>query len=116
MTESMPFAGIATFLKSPFVPEPAAADGEVVIIGVPYDEGTTGRAGAREGSCAAAALLLRVERKSDEHAERGAADREHRERRAGAECGHKAHDSELGKQECRGARNERGERQDRGPA
>ncbi len=56
MTESMPFAGIATFLKSPFVPEPVAADGEVVIVGVPYDEGTTGRAGAREGPRALRAI------------------------------------------------------------
>jgi agmatinase len=49
MAESMPFAGIATFLKSPFVPEPTTVDGEVAVIGVPYDEGTTSRAGAREG-------------------------------------------------------------------
>ena len=56
MTESMPFAGIATFLKSPFVPEPGAADGEVAVIGVPYDERTTGRAGAREGPRALRAI------------------------------------------------------------
>ena len=42
-------AGIATFLRSPYVPRPTLADGDVGVIGVPYDEGTTGRAGAREG-------------------------------------------------------------------
>ncbi len=52
----MPFGGIATFLKAPFVPEPAATDGEVAIVGVPYDEGTTGRAGAREGPRALRAI------------------------------------------------------------
>jgi agmatinase len=41
--------GIATFLRSPYVVRPTLGDGDVAIIGVPYDEGTTGRAGAREG-------------------------------------------------------------------
>ncbi len=41
--------GIATFLRSPYVVRPSLADGDVAVIGVPYDEGTTGRAGAREG-------------------------------------------------------------------
>jgi agmatinase len=49
MTEPPRFAGIGTFLNSPHVPEPTAADAEVAIIGVPYDEGTTARAGARGG-------------------------------------------------------------------
>ncbi len=52
----MPFGGIATFLKAPFLPEPAATDGDVAVIGVPYDEGTTGRAGAREGPRALRAI------------------------------------------------------------
>ena len=52
----MPFGGIATFLKAPFLPEPAATDGNVVVIGVPFDEGTTGRAGAREGPRALRAI------------------------------------------------------------
>ncbi len=42
-------AGLATFLRSPYVVQPTLADGDVAVIGVPYDEGTTGRAGAREG-------------------------------------------------------------------
>lgn len=45
----MSLAGIGTFLRSPHVPEPTKADGDVAVIGVPYDEGTTARAGAREG-------------------------------------------------------------------
>lgn len=47
MTDSMPFAGIATFFKAPFVAEPTSADGDVAVIGVPWDEGTTARPGAR---------------------------------------------------------------------
>jgi agmatinase len=42
-------AGLATFLRSAYVAQPSLADGDVAILGVPYDEGTTGRAGAREG-------------------------------------------------------------------
>ena len=45
----MPYAGIASFLKAPYVPQPTPADGEVAVLGVPYDEGTTNRAGARLG-------------------------------------------------------------------
>jgi len=56
VSESMPFGGIATFLKAPFVPEPTTTDAEVAVIGVPYDEGTTGRAGAREGPRALRAI------------------------------------------------------------
>jgi agmatinase len=37
------------FLECPSVDDPAASDGNVVVIGVPYDLATTGRAGAREG-------------------------------------------------------------------
>lgn len=52
----MPFAGLATFLQSPHVPEPTAADGDVAVIGIPYDEGTTARAGTREGPRALRAI------------------------------------------------------------
>jgi agmatinase len=56
MSESMPFGGIATFLKAPYVPQPSSADGEVAVIGVPYDEGVTSRAGTREGPRALRAI------------------------------------------------------------
>jgi agmatinase len=56
MGESMPFAGIATFLKAPHVPQPTSSDGEVAIIGIPYDEGATARAGTREGPRALRAI------------------------------------------------------------
>ena len=49
MSEMNPYAGIATFLQTPFVAEPTAADGHVAVVGVPYDEGTTSRPGARYG-------------------------------------------------------------------
>ena len=49
MSENLSFSRIATFLKSPYVARPTAADGEVAVIGVPFDEGTTARAGTREG-------------------------------------------------------------------
>ncbi len=49
MSESMPFAGIATFFKAPYVPFPTRSDGDVAVIGVPYDEGVTSRTGTREG-------------------------------------------------------------------
>jgi agmatinase len=46
---SSPFAGIATFLKAPHVAEPSSADGEVAVLGVPYDGAVTSRTGTREG-------------------------------------------------------------------
>ena len=45
----MPYAGIASFFKAPLVPSPTRADGDVAVLGVPYDEGTTLRSGARMG-------------------------------------------------------------------
>ncbi len=48
-TTQMTYAGVATFFKAPLVPRPTAADGDVAVLGVPYDEGTTNRAGARMG-------------------------------------------------------------------
>jgi agmatinase len=49
MSESMPFAGIGTFLKAPYVPRPTSDDGDVAVIGIPYDEGVTSRTGTRGG-------------------------------------------------------------------
>jgi len=47
---SMPFAGIPTFLKAPFVDEPEnLPGGSIGVIGVPLDEATTNRPGARFG-------------------------------------------------------------------
>lgn len=47
--EDLPFSGIATFFKAPYVPEPTTADADVAVIGVGWDEGTTNRSGARMG-------------------------------------------------------------------
>jgi agmatinase len=47
--EELPFTGIATFYKAPYLPEPTTADADVAVIGVPWDEGTTSRSGARMG-------------------------------------------------------------------
>ncbi len=47
--DEMPYAGIASFFKAPFVPQPTREDGDVAVLGVPYDEGTTARSGARMG-------------------------------------------------------------------
>ena len=41
------FAGIATFMRLPYVEDPAGVD--IGMIGVPWDGGTTNRAGARHG-------------------------------------------------------------------
>ncbi len=45
----MPYAGIATFLKAPHVQHPTRDDGDVAVLGIPFDEGTTCRSGARFG-------------------------------------------------------------------
>jgi len=45
----MPFADIATFFKAPYVPAPTRDDGDVAVLGLPWDEGTTSRPGARYG-------------------------------------------------------------------
>jgi agmatinase len=44
-----PFAGIASFLKSPLIAQPTRAHGEVAVLGVPFDQGATARSGARFG-------------------------------------------------------------------
>ncbi|WP_027967171.1 agmatinase [Halomonas halocynthiae] len=43
------FAGIATFMRLPHVPLEEAQDVDIGLIGVPWDGGTTNRAGARHG-------------------------------------------------------------------
>ena len=43
------YAGIATFMRLPYVPLDDAKDIDIGIIGVPWDGGTTNRAGARHG-------------------------------------------------------------------
>ena len=45
----MPYAGVATFLKSPLNPQATKTDGDVGVLGIPWDEGTTSRPGARYG-------------------------------------------------------------------
>jgi agmatinase len=46
---NLPFVGIATFGKSPYVPDWSAIDADVAILGAPLDMGTQWRAGARFG-------------------------------------------------------------------
>jgi guanidinopropionase len=41
------FAGMSTFMRLPYVPDPAGLD--IALVGVPWDGGTTNRAGARHG-------------------------------------------------------------------
>ena len=47
--EELPFSGIATFFKAPYLPAPTTADADVAVVGVPWDQGTTSRSGARMG-------------------------------------------------------------------
>jgi agmatinase len=47
--EQLPYAGIATFFKAPFAPEPTRDDADVAVLGVPWDLGTTSRSGTRMG-------------------------------------------------------------------
>jgi agmatinase len=46
---AIPYSGIPTFLGAPYVPEPTTADGQVAVLGIPFDEGVTNRPGARYG-------------------------------------------------------------------
>jgi agmatinase len=46
---SFPYVGIASFFKAPYVRRPTRADGDVAVLGVPFDEATTGRPGTRYG-------------------------------------------------------------------
>lgn len=47
--EELPFTGIATFFKAPHLPAPTTADADVAVVGIPWDQGTTHRSGARMG-------------------------------------------------------------------
>jgi agmatinase len=46
---TMPYAGIASFMKVPIATPDTLADFDFVIVGIPYDEGTSNRPGARFG-------------------------------------------------------------------
>lgn len=46
---NLPFVGISTFGKRPYVPDWHAIDADVAILGAPFDAGTQWRAGARFG-------------------------------------------------------------------
>ena len=46
---NLPFVGIATFGKSPYLPDWSAIDADVAILGAPFDFGTQWRPGARFG-------------------------------------------------------------------
>ena len=43
------YAGLATFMRLPHVPLEAAENLDIGIVGIPWDSGTTNRAGARHG-------------------------------------------------------------------
>ncbi len=45
----LPFVGISTFGKRPYVPDWAALDAEVAVLGAPFDAGTQWRSGTRFG-------------------------------------------------------------------
>ncbi len=45
----MPFVGIPSFLKLPIVPEGGATGHDFTVVGIPFDEGTSSRPGARYG-------------------------------------------------------------------
>jgi guanidinopropionase len=47
MAEMPRFAGLATFMRLPYVPD--LKEVEIALVGVPFDGGTTNRAGARHG-------------------------------------------------------------------
>ena len=46
---NLPFVGISTFGKRPYVADWSAIDAEVAVLGAPFDFGTQFRAGARFG-------------------------------------------------------------------
>ena len=46
---NLPFVGIATFGKRPYVEDWSAIDADVAVMGAPFDAGTQFRAGARFG-------------------------------------------------------------------
>ena len=46
---NLPFVGISTFGKSPYVQDWDAIDADVAVLGAPFDFGTQWRSGARFG-------------------------------------------------------------------
>lgn len=46
---NLPFVGISTFGKRPYVQDWSAIDADVAVLGAPFDFGTQFRAGARFG-------------------------------------------------------------------
>ena len=44
--DEFPYAGVASFLRCPLLPEPTREDADVAVCGVPYDQGTTARPSA----------------------------------------------------------------------
>lgn len=48
-SDEMPYAGIASYYKAPYNPQPTREDADVAVLGVPYDAGTSSRSGARMG-------------------------------------------------------------------
>ncbi len=49
-SDEMPYAGIASYNKAPYVPTPSSDDGDVAVLGVPYDGGTSSRSGVGRSS------------------------------------------------------------------
>ena len=47
--DSQEFGGIRTFLHAPYINSIEETDADVVIVGVPFDAGTSARPGARYG-------------------------------------------------------------------
>jgi agmatinase len=45
---SLPHTGIATFCKSPYVPDVSQLDADIAVMGIPYDEATAMRPGSRQ--------------------------------------------------------------------
>ena len=46
---NLPFVGISTFAKSPFVEDWDAIEADIAVLGAPFDAGTQWRSGARFG-------------------------------------------------------------------
>jgi agmatinase len=47
--DDMPYVGVASFFKAPLTTEPTPSAADVAVLGVPWDQGTTNRSGARFG-------------------------------------------------------------------
>jgi arginase family enzyme len=68
------FAGVATFMRLPLVPEAhdRASEVEIGIVGLPWDGGTSNRPGARHGPRALrdASTMVRAEQETENEANR----------------------------------------------